>query len=238
VEKLFKKFKKTIATGVVAIMFAAFPGVGSVSLAAEVKPLVLKQGMNGEDVIRLQTKLLNYGYYHGVADGNFGDETKTAVIYFQQDAGLLPDGVVGEHTWRALRNYLSPASRGAVSRNGQQIADFAMQYLGTTYVWGGASPRGFDCSGFMFYVLQQHGVTVPRMADGQFDVGKKIAAPDLSAGDLVFFTTYEPGPSHVGIYLGDGTFIHASSAAGKVTITPLSRPYYRERYLGARRHLN
>jgi len=235
---MFKKAKKALAASVVGIMLIAVPAAGSIALSAETLAPVLKQGMSGEDIIRLQTKLLNYGYYAGDIDGNFGSGTRQAVIYFQQDSGLFPDGIVGEHTWRALRNYSPPASRGAsANRNGQFIADFALQHLGTTYVWGGATARGFDCSGFIFYIFKEHGVTMPRMADGQFGVGKRIARPDLSAGDLVFFTTYLPGPSHVGIYLGDGTFIHASSAAGQVTITPLSRPYYVERYLGARRLL-
>jgi cell wall-associated NlpC family hydrolase len=158
---------------------------------------------------------------------------------FQGDEGLKADGVVEDQTWRALQDF-NPAtvSRGlSQSRSGQQLVVFAKRYLGTPYVWGGASPSGFDCSGFIVYVFKQFGVQLPRMADEQFEVGSSVARADLQPGDMVFFTTYEPGPSHVGIYIGGGQFLHASSAVGEVTVTPLSKEYYQERYLGARRVL-
>lgn len=118
---------------------------------------------------------------------------------------------------------------------GQQITAMAKQYVGTPYVWGGASPAGFDCSGFVYYLYKQFDIDLPRMADGQALTGNSVNISDLQPGDLVFFSTYEPGPSHSGIYLGDGCFIHASSGAGEVIITSLLKPYYKERYLGARR---
>lgn len=121
------------------------------------------------------------------------------------------------------------------SCKGQQIIAMAKQYVGTPYVWGGASPDGFDCSGFVYYLYKQFGIDLPRMADGQASTGTPVNMNDLQPGDLVFFSTYEPGPSHSGIYLGDGYFIHASSGAGEVIITHLLKPYYKERYLGARR---
>jgi cell wall-associated NlpC family hydrolase len=73
------------------------------------------------------------------------------------------------------------------------------------------------------------------MADEQFSWGMSVGIQEIEVGDLVFFTTYEPGPSHVGIYMGNGNFIHASSAADQVIVTSLNKPYYQARFLGARR---
>ncbi|MDF9407918.1 MAG: D-gamma-glutamyl-meso-diaminopimelic acid endopeptidase CwlS precursor [Pelotomaculum sp. PtaB.Bin104] len=197
----------------------------------------LKEGASGNDVLKVQTKLQSYGYYDSALDGDFGPATLNAVIRFQADCGLTVDGIVGPETIQALERF-NPAtftpSRGAAGdRKGQTIVSYAEQFLGTPYVWAGGSPRGFDCSGFTSYVFGHFGIDLPHAADEQFDEGYRVSQP--RAGDLVFFSTYESGPSHVGIYIGDNQFIHGSSGAGEVCITSLSTPYYRERYLGARR---
>lgn len=201
---------------------------------------VVKKGASGNEVLQIQTKLKSYGYYTGALDGDFGPATCNAVISFQADCGLTVDGIVGPETLRALENF-SPAaitpSRGAsADRKGQSIVSFARQFLGTPYVWAGCSPKGFDCSGFTCYVYSRFGINLPHAADQQFKKGVKVT--QLKAGDLVFFSTYEPGPSHVGIYIGNNQFIHGSSGAGKVTITSMDAPYYTSRYLGARRIIN
>jgi peptidoglycan DL-endopeptidase CwlO len=109
--------------------------------------------------------------------------------------------------------------------------------MGVPYVWGGSTPSGFDCSGFTSYVMAKNGITIPRTAALQFGSGTSVAKANLKIGDLVFFTTYTAGASHVGFYLGDGNFIHASSAAGKVTISNLNTSsYYSSRFLGGRRY--
>lgn len=203
---------------------------------------VLKYGMQGEDVATLQTRLSALGYAIGVVDGYFGNDTLQAVKAFQADAGMEPDGVVGEGTFERIGNsrvsFGAPVSRG-MSHNlrskGAQIAAIAQQYLHVPYVWGGSSPAGFDCSGFIYYLFSNQGFSLPRMADEQFEVGQWVDKRDLLPGDLVFFETYEVGASHVGVYMGGDSFIHASSAVGEVTVTPLSKPYYAARYLGARR---
>jgi len=84
--------------------------------------------------------------------------------------------------------------------------------------------------------MKKFNVSLPRTASGQFSSGTKVEKDDLQAGDLVFFTTYKKGPSHVGIYIGGNKFIHASSGVDKVTITDLDSNYYKRRYLGARRY--
>jgi cell wall-associated NlpC family hydrolase len=207
----------------------------SVQVSAQADSSLLKEGASGNEVYILQSKLKEYGYYQGPLDSSFGAGTRTAVVGFQLECGLDADGVVGPSTLQALRDYkASGVSRSLNRYRGQQIASLAQQFSGTPYVWAGRSPGGFDCSGFTSYVYSSMGIYIPRMADEQFYAGRQVS--DLLPGDLVFFATYEPGPSHVGIYIGNNQFIHASSRLG-VTVTSLSEEYYSNRYLGARRFM-
>ena len=241
-----KTSAKIICMSLIFFMVSIFPMIGlnqsyiyaESEVSSEVKGLeALKKGAEGQEVIILQTELQKYGYYTGDIDGNFGNETLDAVMFFQEKCNLDVDGVVGSQTWNAIRNYNGEkVSRAQFdSRFGYQVSNFAQRFLGVGYTWGGVGPSGFDCSGFIYYVFKQHGITLPRMADSQFDVGMKVSRAGLKPGDLVFFTTYEPGPSHVGIYIGNDTFIHASSARGAVVTTSMSKQYYTERFLGGRR---
>ncbi|MDU4959967.1 MAG: NlpC/P60 family protein [Sporomusaceae bacterium] len=205
---------------------------------AAAQPL-LKQGMEGEDVRQMQLRLQEFGYLDTAVSGLFDEPTWRSLIHFQIDNGLDADGICGEQTRAALREGKTIAgSRGLPgSRRAAEIAAMARGFLGVPYAWAGASPNGFDCSGFVYYLYLKAGVQLPRMADGQFAVGTPVSRAELQPGDLVFFSTYEPGPSHSGIYAGNNLFVHASSGAGEVTITSLAKPYYAERYLGARRIL-
>lgn len=115
-----------------------------------------------------------------------------------------------------------------------RITGTALRYLGVPYVWGGTSFGGVDCSGFVWAVFAKNGIYLPRTADAQYESGRHVATHDLRAGDLVFFQTYALGASHVGIYLGNGKFVHASSSNG-VRVDQLTEDYYSMRYLGARR---
>ena len=109
-------------------------------------------------------------------------------------------------------------------------------WLGTPYLMGGFSKSGVDCSGFVSNVyLEKEGMTIPRTSADEFKIGKHIAKQDLAIGDLVFFGD-NLKVSHVGIYVGGGKFIHASTSLG-VTVTPLSDSYWVPRYIGARRYL-
>lgn len=116
--------------------------------------------------------------------------------------------------------------------NDQGIIETAQSLIGTPYVWGGDSPSGFDCSGFINYVYQSRNITIPRTVSDVWNFGVHVDSP--SVGDLVFFETYQPGPSHMGIYLGNNKFIHAGESRG-VEISEMSNPYWENKYIGAKR---
>lgn len=128
----------------------------------------------------------------------------------------------------------SLGSTAPASATGQAIIASAQKYMGVPYVWGGATPKGFDCSGFTQYVMKENGIQIPRTAAEQYAAGTPVDKANLKVGDLVFFTTYKPGASHVGFYMGNGKFIHASSGADQVTVSSLDENYYVEHYIGSR----
>jgi cell wall-associated NlpC family hydrolase len=116
------------------------------------------------------------------------------------------------------------------------VVSVAMKYLGARYVFGGTSPAGFDCSGFIWYVHKSLGKSVSRGLWGQLNGGPRIPLNALQPGDTVFFAnTYMPGLSHAGIYIGGGRFIHASDESSGVKISSLSDSYWGPRYIGASR---
>ena len=118
-----------------------------------------------------------------------------------------------------------------------KIISTAKKYLGVPYVWGGTTPSGFDCSGLVQYAFKQHGISLPRTTSEQVKIGTYVSKANLRPGDLVFLqNTYRQGVSHVGIYIGDGQMIHASSSKG-VVISNLSSSYYTQHYHSARRVL-
>ncbi len=114
------------------------------------------------------------------------------------------------------------------------VTSTAKRFIGVPYRMGGTTSRAFDCSGFTQAVYRMNGIKLPRTADVQYLEGKKVPKGKEAPGDLVFFETYLPGASHCGIYLGNRSFIHASSSRG-VTIDSLDTAYYKARYLGAKR---
>jgi cell wall-associated NlpC family hydrolase len=134
------------------------------------------------------------------------------------------------------------ATAAASSSKAAQLVALAKTYLGVRYKYGGASPSGFDCSGFTYYIYKTSaGVTLPRTATGQYSGYTKVSKANLQVGDLVFFSRSSGGSTigHVGIYIGDGKFIHSSSpSSGGVIISALSEAYYSARYYGAVRVLN
>jgi len=119
------------------------------------------------------------------------------------------------------------------------ISEFISKLKSTPYVFGGGSrKRGLDCSSFTMFVYRKLGIELPRTAREQFRSGIPVEKRELKVGDLVFFRTYARFPSHVGIYIGDGKFIHFSSMYHGLSISSLNDRYFRRRYLGARRVLS
>jgi cell wall-associated NlpC family hydrolase len=121
----------------------------------------------------------------------------------------------------------------------KQIVKTANQYIGIAYRWGGESPStGFDCSGLTMVVYRLNGLDLPRSSWQQWNVGKPISRKQLSKGDLVFFATSGGRRvSHVGIYTGNGKFLHAPGKGRRIRMSSLSNSYFRSRYLGARTYL-
>lgn len=121
---------------------------------------------------------------------------------------------------------------------GAQVAGDALTLVGAAYRYGGASPEtGFDCSGLTRFVLARHRVSLPRTTSEQYRSGSSVDRADVQAGDLVFFSTLGPGPTHVGIVTdaSAGQFVHAPADGSRVRVDSLNAAYWRTRWVGARR---
>ena len=216
---------------VVVLLFSLFCLIPVVQAAPE-EPMQV--GDQGDEVLAVQEKLSQMGYVVGSMDGVYGEVTAEAVRTLQKEKNLPVDGKISPELYKTLIGRDLPVSRGASTATVRRLISSSFQYVGVPYWFGGTTPRGFDCSGFTRYVFSQVGINLPRMADGQYAVGKPVATERLRPGDLVFFETYEPGPSHVGIYIGNSQFISATSSRG-VVVADLFGYYWGERYIGARR---
>jgi peptidoglycan DL-endopeptidase CwlO len=151
-------------------------------------------------------------------------ETETETAIATATAQGSSDAVFVQAPVEDLVTTAPPARYGGV-------VGIAMQYLGVPYVWGGASPSGFDCSGFIMYVYSQVGVSLPHHAASQYSSGSPVSRDALEAGDLVFFN----GLGHAGIYIGGGQFIHAPHTGDVVKISSLYDSWYAATWVGARR---
>ncbi|TJX14300.1 peptidase [Tissierella creatinini] len=223
------------------------PSVNSSSKGALIYNRQLKLEDKGSDVKQLQEALKGLGFL--TIDNTteyFGTQTQEALKAFQQSQELIPDGIAGLRTFESINRVLAgkgialpEVSRSAERSRAANIIETGKKYLGVRYVFGGTSPKGFDCSGFTSYVFKQNGITLPRATDGQATVGTKVSKSDLQAGDLVIFSnTYKRGPSHVGIYIGNDQFIHASSTrSGGVIISDINSSYYTNHFSYGRRVL-
>ena len=162
-----------------------------------------------------------------LSTGSVVELQETMDGWYQIDEGYISSDYVAQ----------VDASVAASSGTGSQIAQYALQYVGSPYVYGGSSPSGFDCSGFTTYVMKHFGYSVNRTASGQMDNGTAVDRSQLQPGDLVFFNSGNSSKraTHVGIYTGNGQFVHASTSTTGVIVSDLNSSYYSRTYVGARR---
>ena len=171
---------------------------------------VLGSGSKGNEVVALQKKLILLGYLSGATDGVFGEKTESAVRLYQTRNGLTIDGVAGNVTQNAI---------GAEAQRIETVIATAKKYLGLAYQWGGTSPKtGFDCSGFTQYCFKQAGITIPRISKDQAQGGVAVSKSAMRVGDIVCFNS---PVSHVGIYIGNGMFIHSPQTGDVIKTSSL-----------------
>lgn len=183
-----------------------------------------------------QQKLNVLGFSDERPSGKMTQATTDALKSFQKKHSLKAHGELDDMTYRKLTWEAFTQKEGIQKVQGKDIVSRAAKYKGVPYVFGGTTPKGFDCSGYVQYVFKDCKAALPRLADEQALKGVFVTQRQLRPGDLVFFTTYLPGASHVGIYAGSGQFWSASSSKG-VILSSLKDEYWKTRYYGARRVL-
>lgn len=183
-----------------------------------------------------QQKLNVLGFSDERPSGKMTQATTDALKSFQKKHSLKAHGELDDVTYRKLTWEAFTQKEGIQKVQGKDIVSRAAKYKGVPYVFGGTTPKGFDCSGYVQYVFKDCKAALPRLADEQALKGVFVTQRQLRPGDLVFFTTYLPGASHVGIYAGSGQFWSASSSKG-VILSSLKDDYWKTRYYGARRVL-
>ena len=213
--------------------------------ASTAKRMILRYGSSGEAVKALQLRLKELGFFGGTGTGYYGPVTYAAVQRFQTACGLTVDGIAGPitHT-RAFSNSACTASAASVSApaassaSSDAIADIALSQVGKAYVLGTQGPTTYDCSGLAYYAVTQAGFTATRMSAAAYFTYSAWPSvngiSNLQKGDLIFFRSETSGSiSHMGIYIGNGEFVHASSGQAKVMVSTLSS-YWTNLYMGAR----
>ena len=196
---------------------------------------VYQVGDKGWKIKQAQQYLQKLGYDPGGTDGKFTKTTRKSIRQFQKKYKLKETGNLDNATYQELKWQAEAKDYGGNVAS-TKILKTAAQYKGVPYVFGGTTPNGFDCSGYVQYVFAKHGIRLTRTADTQALEGKFVSKKSLRPGDLVFFTTYEPGASHVGIYAGNGQFWNATSSRG-IMLSNLNDSYWGPRYYTARRIL-
>lgn len=220
--------KKVAATLLLAIQLLPMP-----ALAAK-KAAPLKVGSKGWKVKTVQLKLSALGM-KTPASGKYTKALANQVRNFQKRNRLKATGMVDDTTYRKILE-LAFEKEGVHGVKGADVVKTASRYKGVPYQFGGTTAHGFDCSGYVQYVFKKHKASLPRSADLQYNQGLFVTQRQLKPGDLVFFSTYESGASHVGIYAGNGMFWNATTSRG-VQLCSLQKEYWKTRYFGAKRIL-
>lgn len=240
--------------------YTSLTGTTSAAATASKVEGAINPGDRGETVKTVQTRLKALGYYtYSKITDFYGPITESAVRAFQKANGLSVDGVIGPKTLSKLNSSSAVAKGkttttttasssntktvsvlGASSSSSSKVESmiaFARTKLGCRYVWGATGPSTFDCSGFVLTCLKSVGVSAPRTSASMSSVSSwdKISKANLQRGDLVFFSSSSAYVGHVGIYLGGGQFIHASSGSKKVTISDINSSYYARNFKFGRR---
>ena len=175
------------------------------------------------------------------AEKDAEQERQEAAARAQQEAAAQQAAAASRSATRSSLESSSSASltvNPPDSKTAAALVSYAEQFVGQVpYVWGGSTTSGWDCSGFVMYVFAQFGISLPHGASDQYASCTPVSDAERQPGDLVFFSTYTSGISHVGIYIGGGLFIHASSSYG-VTISSLGNSYYASCYLFSGRLIN
>jgi len=176
------------------------------------------------------------GWLSGYPDGTYRPYHSIT----RAEASVVLTKSMGSHAEVTRQQMVKEAARlleeeiNAAANVRDSILEVAYSLEGTPYRRGGSSPSGFDCSGYVSYVMAKHGMVLPRSSADMFRAVDKIEYHELTPGDLVFFTTYRAGASHVGIYVGDNTFIHAPSTGRTVSYDRLDDAgYWQNRFIGA-----
>jgi cell wall-associated NlpC family hydrolase len=243
-EESVKKFQQSI--GIPADGVAGQKTLASIDIKIKQKNLIpdgftqLQLGDTNELIKAVQSKLQQLKLYANEPSTIYDEATKEAVEKFQAANDLVVTGIVDKATLVKLNTVavaLTTSRSNSRPEPGNDIVTYAKKFLGKPYVWGASSGKSFDCSGYVMYIFKHFDVSLGHGAADQFANGTKVTKENLQIGDAVFFTTYKKGASHVGIFIGDNKFIHASSSGGSVTINDLDQDYYKSRYIGARRYL-
>lgn len=219
------------------------PITQSILYSDDAKPYTLLQGTEGNDVDMLQSRLMELGYLDK-ATGYYGTETIDAVKRFQEVNDIGVDGKTGQITLDLIYSsdaIQSPEMQEQERRRGNinNFLEAARDQLGKPYVWGAAGPNSFDCSGLVTYCLRQAGSTTGRLNAQGFSENSRWenikSMDDMEIGDLIFYSGRGKRVGHVGIYIGDGMMIDASSANGRVVERSCRTSYWESHFVNARR---